>query len=52
MTMSDPSLDPADEDNYEGDDHDEFQPYEEPSDEPMWEPNEFYTDPMYGSDTF
>ncbi len=46
--MSDPSLDPSDEDNYDGG---EFY-YEEPSDEPMWEPNEFYTDPMYGSDTF
>ena len=46
--MSDPSLDPSDEDNYEDSDFH----YEEPVDEPMWEPNEFYTDPMYGADTY
>ena len=48
--MSDPSLDPADPDNYDSDDGEWL--YVEPSDEPLWEPNEFYTDPMYGEDTF
>ena len=45
-------LDPNDEDN----DKDAYSEasyfYEEPSDEPMWEPNEYYTDPMYGSVTY
>jgi hypothetical protein len=43
-------LDPNDEDNYDNEYEECF--YEEPSDEPMWEPNEYYTDPMYGSDTY
>ena len=50
-------IDPDNEDNYEDEsgNYSEAEAgyfYDEPSDEPIWEPNEYYTDPMYGSDTY
>ena len=45
-------IDPDDEDNYKDADSEAYCFYDEPNDEPIWEPNESYTAPIYGSDTY